>query len=729
MAVARKVKFFYQDGDRVSTEEEWLSIKTPKDQAIFERKMEKYQKALANSVYAKEYLDKRGIPLELVLEQGGGLIADVSVTHTAVDGYFFQKMPALIFALRDFEGKPSGAKWRNIPTPTATTTADGRIMRADGLDFPRFDSFGTNYLWNKDALKTANEIWICEGVLDHFALLALGKAAVTLGSADWPLVYEAIEALKPEQQITFILCGDRDMLDKNKHAGGANEKVKAGGEELDTGEAAEASLRASLRGFKQHRVLKQGFFNQCEDQAFLDFCLEHNLKDVNALWTFDRQRFEQRVAELDALIAKNDPADFETFAPFDIVEHKKNLKKSTANANNGANNKETPAGDAPKPRKLNFIRGVDALKRLAEEIKFNQENPPIPTPWPELNKRLSGGWHGGEIYTLGGLTGIGKTAFAAFIAESIASPPPDSGRKPHPVLYVCVEETERQILARMIAKKTALDDFELYGLSKRRVLAAQGAEIERVNRAVERLGKTFFENIDFITGGEEDDPYRFGVDIDLLPDNLHGYAANGQRPFLILDYAQILTSTRAQVFNDKRAQIEAVLGQIKRIANEFKVPILLLSSVSRAAYNAPLGLESIKESGGFEFTSDMVLVIQYSGAEDAAAKRQSVTVKGDMRDNKVAYDLSVEEKGFGYLELKCLKARSDPFKDALKLAFYPQTGHFEFAGIVKPELTATGALRRAAEDVDITGDRQPPTEQGKPANDETSKMFVNDPPW
>lgn len=72
-----------------------------------------------------------------------------------------------------------------------------------------------------------------------------------------------------------------------------------------------------------------------------------------------------------------------------------------------------------------------------------------PTGFTPLDGYLGGGLRDGELTLLGGAQGLGKTMFALQVARNMAL----AGR---PVLYVCFEHSEMQLLERLIALEAGL---------------------------------------------------------------------------------------------------------------------------------------------------------------------------------------------------------------------------------------------------------------------------------
>ena len=65
---------------------------------------------------------------------------------------------------------------------------------------------------------------------------------------------------------------------------------------------------------------------------------------------------------------------------------------------------------------------------------------------------------------------------------------------------------------------------------------------------------------------------------------------------------------------------------LKRISNEFKTPVVMLSSLGRNAYKSDVELNSFKESGILEYGSDVLLALQFRDKTDIE-KEKMVAVR------------------------------------------------------------------------------------------------------
>lgn len=87
----------------------------------------------------------------------------------------------------------------------------------------------------------------------------------------------------------------------------------------------------------------------------------------------------------------------------------------------------------------------------------------------------------------------------------------------------------------------------------------------------------------------------------------------GDHPFVIIDYLQLLSNYNLQ--------------RLSTLAISSNVPVLLISSFSRTAYNSKASLASFKDSGSIEYSCDVVIAMDLCGAgekdfDEATGKAQ-----------------------------------------------------------------------------------------------------------
>ena len=135
----------------------------------------------------------------------------------------------------------------------------------------------------------------------------------------------------------------------------------------------------------------------------------------------------------------------------------------------------------------------------------------------------------------------------------------------------------------------------------------------------------------------------------------------GKKPVVIIDYLQILAPCLDRA-TDKQNTDKAVL-ELKRLSRDSKTPVIAVSSFNRASYDAPVTMAAFKESGAIEYSSDVLIGLQFAGA---------------------GKDIDLNEarrKDPREIELVILKSRNGRTGDKLGYYYHPLFNYYEERGI------------------------------------------------
>ena len=69
--------------------------------------------------------------------------------------------------------------------------------------------------------------------------------------------------------------------------------------------------------------------------------------------------------------------------------------------------------------------------------------------------------------------------------------------------------------------------------------------------------------------------------------------------------------------NDK-LRTDVNITSLKRISRDYKIPILVISSFNRMSYDKDITLSAFKESGGIEYSSDIIIGLQQTSERPLA---------------------------------------------------------------------------------------------------------------
>lgn len=231
----------------------------------------------------------------------------------------------------------------------------------------------------------------------------------------------------------------------------------------------------------------------------------------------------------------------------------------------------------------------------------------VPTAFASLDDALEGGLYAG-LYILGALPSIGKTSFVKQMADQIATQGKD-------VLYFSLEMARTELAAKSISRHTCLigqDKPKEFWKTARGImsegLCGHKCKNEEQKQHIQKAFKKYMEYARqlFIIEGEGN------VGVNRVRSAVESHiSSNGNTPVVIIDYLQILTPDSGKTSDKQNTDIAVV--ELKRISRDYKTPVICISSFNRQNYYQPVGMAAFKESGSIEYSSDVLLGLQYRG--------------------------------------------------------------------------------------------------------------------
>lgn len=271
----------------------------------------------------------------------------------------------------------------------------------------------------------------------------------------------------------------------------------------------------------------------------------------------------------------------------------------------------------------------------------------IKTGLQKLDECLGGGLRSG-LTIFGGLTSLGKTSFALQLAYNMASEVP--------VFYFALEEARLDLMAKLLGL-TAYN----YGIKISTLDILRGnfqIPKEDFLLILEKF-KSIGENIAIFEG-------MFSTNVLSIRDEIERFISNtGKTPVVIVDYIQILKPPDLNFRTDKQA-LDFSVSELKRIARDFDTIVIGISSINRGSYDGEFSYEALKESGGIEYTADILLGLQIP-IDEKKEKPKNIAEKVKQAFKKEPVELQV----------KILKNRYGPSHQAVDVKFYPRYSYYE----------------------------------------------------
>ena len=267
------------------------------------------------------------------------------------------------------------------------------------------------------------------------------------------------------------------------------------------------------------------------------------------------------------------------------------------------------------------------------------------------------------LYIIGAVPSIGKTTFVHQLVEQIAA----NGEY---VLFFSLEQSLFQLhtksLSRIIYKKfKATQSGMTYTAKGIQCGAANGTQELADARAVYK--QTIGPRLNVVEGG-------FSMTVEkIIKTATRFQEQTGHKPVIVIDYLQIVGKSTDEKGHkmDIRENIDHVVQTLKDFQDEDDMTIFIVSALNRQNYMAPIEFESFKESGGIEYTADVVWGLQFWVLNDDTFNREG-RIK-DKRDKiKEAKEAIPRE-----LELVCLKNRFGMSSFTVEFEYQPAFDTFE----------------------------------------------------
>ena len=294
---------------------------------------------------------------------------------------------------------------------------------------------------------------------------------------------------------------------------------------------------------------------------------------------------------------------------------------------------------------INTLMGTD-IARFKSEVK---------TGFSFLDQKTGGLYKG--LYVVAAISSLGKTTFCHQMADQIAAAGND-------VLFFSMEQSRLEMVSKSIARKTAQNDIDTAVTS---LEIRKGYLPEQVRNATQDYIDMIGDRLSVIEG-------NFNCDISFIGDYISSYMRKnpGKSPVVFIDYLQILQPTEDE--NGRRQTtkeaMDAAITELKRISRALYVTIIVISSVNRTNYLTPIDFESIKESGGIEYTADVIWGLQLQCLNDPAFDKQ----------NNIGEKRKLIKEGKNEtprkVELVCLKNRYGVTGESCYFQYYPAVDWF-----------------------------------------------------
>ena len=217
---------------------------------------------------------------------------------------------------------------------------------------------------------------------------------------------------------------------------------------------------------------------------------------------------------------------------------------------------------------------------------------------------LTQGFQKSDLIIIAARPSMGKTAFCLNIASNVIK------STKLPVLFFSLEMSKEQLIYRLLSMETSINNTRL------RAGNIKEFEWKKLNEFKKQFSKLPF----FI----EDTPNISTFDIKAKIKKIRSEYQN--IGLIVIDYLQLMeTKTKS---NNRVQELSQITRNLKHIAREFNVPIIVLSQLSRNVENRvnkrPI-LSDLRESGSIEQDADLVLMLYRDDYYNSNSTESNIT--------------------------------------------------------------------------------------------------------
>lgn len=286
-----------------------------------------------------------------------------------------------------------------------------------------------------------------------------------------------------------------------------------------------------------------------------------------------------------------------------------------------------------------FLADIDRFKSFKDKK----------TGFTNLDIEMGGLYAG--FYVVGGISSVGKTTFIHQLADQLAE------RGEH-ILYFSLEQSILELSSKSLARLAAQMDRE-NAISSLSIRCGQITPLVKkaINKYAAAAGR-----VSIIQGD-------FDTTVEVIGEYIGRYIQNNRvKPIVFVDYLQII---QTDLNSTKKDKIDLVVTELKRISRRYDIALIVISSLNRSNYLTPIDFESFKESGGIEYTADVVWGLQLQAIHDPIFEKEGSIGKKRELIKKAKGEIPRK------IELSCLKNRNGRPSFSCGYIYYPQFDLFQ----------------------------------------------------
>lgn len=255
------------------------------------------------------------------------------------------------------------------------------------------------------------------------------------------------------------------------------------------------------------------------------------------------------------------------------------------------------------------------------------------------------------LYTIGAISSLGKTTFIHQMADQVAM-------QGHPVIYFSLEQSTPELVSKSLSRIMS----QTYRDAMTSLQIRKHFDDPRLPAVIEKYD-TYCEQIMTVE-------CSFAATIDNIEQVVDQYiATTNRKPLIVVDYLQVIKAPANCRLSSKEL-VDMHVQRLKQLQDKHKIPMIVISSFNRQNYLCEVDFESFKESGGIEYTADVVWGLQLQALHDSEFTTTNSTSKKRLILQKAKAAIPRR------IELVCLKNRFGISSYRCQYNYFPQYDYF-----------------------------------------------------
>ena len=521
---------------------------------------------------------------------------------------------------------------------------------------------GKVHLFNEKSLRAGGIFFVVEGEIDAMSIVEVGGQAVGLGSMSFgSLLIEAIKKIEIKPAAVIISMDNE-------------EKTKKPALELES----------ALKNLGIETIVKNEIFSP--------------YKDANAYLMADRQGFKAVIErEINSAAVLSNLTERSNSIQEKKSESSTSRLEGEISEGKSMNDKlvdrdvqEGVAGkyDDVEGKLFQPISDFLSSGEFQDSIEERKQYKELKIGFSNMTQPLYIG-----IILLGAIPGLGKTTLSLQAAVQIA-------RQDQLVVFITFEQPKDFLTAKILARETYLLSREGIGEAITATQIIKGGSGGALTTAIEKY-KRDGKNLIVYEASAKD---NIDVIIEMMEKT---FLSKGMKPVIFIDYLQRIPSKEGRGRQSTKEVIDESVFKLNQFQRKYKLILWIISSFNRDNYLRQVDFESFKESGGIEYTADLVYGMQLEVMNQVAEMDRKEI------DQKRKMTREAKRENPRKIELVCLKNRYGAIGESYHFFYYPA---FDFFEPFEPEKIDRQA-REEAEESGRSSSKFVKRNRKKPVND------------